>query len=77
VFNKFGHLMWESTSLINGSPAEGWDGTDMQGNRSPQGVYIWFVEAIFTDGTRWRGQSDTKRGEHGTSNRPGNVTLIR
>jgi PKD repeat protein len=77
IYNKFGNLIWESTLLVNGSPAEGWDGNDLQGKPLPQGVYIWFVNATFTDGALWNGQYDENRGWHGTVQRPGNVTLIR
>jgi PKD repeat protein len=77
VYNKFGVLVWESESLIDGKPAEVWDGTDKYGKPCPQGSYVWFIKAQFTDGTTWSGQPDENGKLYGTSQRPGNVTIIR
>jgi hypothetical protein len=65
--------MWESTAIDeNGVPTEAWDGT-FQGVLMPQGTYMWKVNAIFTDGTVWRG-SDIGKGKGSAM---GTVTLIR
>ncbi|MBP7510812.1 MAG: PKD domain-containing protein [Bacteroidia bacterium] len=75
VFNKWGELVWESTALLDGKPAIGWDGTNMNdGANCMQGSYIWTIEATFTNGENWEGMlfpgSDLPA-------KKGNVTLIR
>jgi len=73
VFNSSGHVMWESTKLDpQGRPVEGWDGT-FNGNLSPQGNYMWKINATFIDDSPWNG-SDIGEGEFDTM---GTVTLIR
>jgi PKD repeat protein len=74
IFNKWGELLWESTLLKNGQPAEGWNGIDMKGNACMQGAYIWTIDAEFTDGKKWEGMQypDSKSNVD-----RGNVTLIR
>jgi PKD repeat protein len=74
IFNKWGELLWESTLLKNGQPAEGWNGIDMKGNACMQGAYIWTIDAEFTDGVTWEGMQypDSKSNVD-----RGNVTLIR
>ncbi|OQX79836.1 MAG: hypothetical protein B6D61_02855 [Bacteroidetes bacterium 4484_249] len=55
VFDMKGNLMWESEELDeNGSPVESWDGY-YNGLLMPQGMYVWRAEAIFRDGTIWKG----------------------
>ena len=54
VFDEWGNLLWESSALENGSPAEGWDGT-FKGTAVPQGSYVWKVDAEFGDGHVWEG----------------------
>ncbi|MFT5053409.1 MAG: PKD repeat protein, partial [Oceanospirillaceae bacterium] len=54
VFDEWGNLMWESSQLENGSPAEGWDGT-FKGTRVPQGAYVWKIDAEFFNGHVWEG----------------------
>lgn len=72
IFSPYGQLIWESTELNEGQPAEGWDGT-FNGALLPQDVYVWKVKAIFEDQTLWVGMSDSK----GKYRRMGSVTLIR
>jgi gliding motility-associated-like protein len=75
VFDKWGHLIWESKKLTDdgkGMPAEGWDGT-LNGEPMPQDVYMWKINATFKNGKVWEG-SDTGKGS--TTNM-GTVTLIR
>jgi large repetitive protein len=56
VFDTWGALIWESTSLnADGSPSEGWDGT-YDGKPCQQDVYVWKIEAMFLNGEIWRGQ---------------------
>lgn len=54
VYDKWGNILWESTELINGSPAEGWDGR-YKGHYVPQGAYVWKIKAVFKDGEAWEG----------------------
>lgn len=57
IFNNFGQLIWETTSLDNnGSPIDGWDGT-FKGNPVQQGVYVWQISATFANGSEWKGMS--------------------
>ena len=60
-------MLWESTRLENGSPAEGWDGV-YRGKIVPQGSYVWKINAVFIDGEVWDGQdfSNGNRGNSGT-----------
>ncbi len=75
IFDKWGHLLWESTKLTDdgrGMPADHWDGT-FNGQPMPQDVYMWKISATFEDGTIWEG-SDMGKGSTTTM---GTVTLIR
>jgi hypothetical protein len=73
IFNKWGELVWQSNALVNGSPAEGWNGIDLNGNPCMQGNYIWMIEAEFTSGKTWQGQDSGSK----HYNRRGTLTLIR
>lgn len=65
VYDTWGNLLWQSTKLENGAPAEGWDGT-YKGEALGPDVYVWHLkEAIFKDGTSYEGS------------RYGTVTLIK
>jgi hypothetical protein len=68
VFDTWGNLLWESTELREGIPAEGWDGTNEDGEPYPQDVYVWKIIAKFYDGTYW---TNAEGKNYGT------VTLIR
>ncbi|EDM37446.1 PKD [Pedobacter sp. BAL39] len=56
IFNKWGELLWETTKLEEGRPAEGWDGT-FKGSPMPQGVYFWKMEVKMINGTEWKGMT--------------------
>jgi PKD repeat protein len=73
VFNTYGELLWSSDKLELTQPAEGWDGT-YEGKAMQQDVYVWKIEAIFIDGSRWKGMlyRDSK-----VPKTIGDVTLIR
>ncbi|MGB1319079.1 MAG: gliding motility-associated C-terminal domain-containing protein, partial [Flavobacteriales bacterium] len=58
IFDNWGNQLWESTALINGSPAESWDG-QYKGQYVPQGSYVWKINATFVDGEIWEGQENT------------------
>jgi gliding motility-associated-like protein len=73
IFDKWGHLIWESKELTaDGQPAKSWDGT-FNGEPMPQDVYMWKINATFTNGQVWEG-SDAGKGSTTTM---GTVTLIR
>ncbi len=72
VYSAWGNLVFESSRLLDGAPAEGWDGT-YEGEPMPTGSYIWRISAMFEDGTHWKG---TDNGD-GNTETNGTVTLIR
>ncbi len=72
VYSAWGNLVFETTELIDGVPSEGWDGT-YEGEPLPTGSYIWRIEAVFEDGSHWRG-TDNGDGNTGTS---GTIMLVR
>ena len=70
IFDTWGNLIWETNSLDeNGSPNIGWKGINYKGIPVPQGVYVWKIEAKFTDGSPWKGIDGNRK--------VGSVTLIR
>ncbi|TNF32447.1 MAG: HYR domain-containing protein, partial [Bacteroidetes bacterium] len=71
VFDLWGNLLWESTELVDGSPAEAWDGR-YKGRLVPQGSYTWKVEATFKDGIPWEGMEQP----FGKSKTVGSVTVL-
>lgn len=74
VYSSYGQLLWSSDKLVEGQPAEAWDGT-YKGQPLPQDVYTWQVKkAIFENGTSWEGNFDA---ESGKGKKVGSVTLIR
>jgi PKD repeat protein len=72
IYSPYGQLIWQSDKLSDGQPTEFWDGT-VNGKLMPQDVYVWKVEAIFDNGTRWKGMKD----KTGTYKTVGTVTLLR
>lgn len=65
VFSRQGMVIWESTALTDGTPAEYWDGT-LNGMPMPQSTYVWkVITAVFDDGTEYNGK------------RTGMMTLLR
>ncbi|WNJ16679.1 PKD domain-containing protein [Pontibacter sp. G13] len=63
VYSRWGDLLWTSDKLIEGQPAEGWDGT-VNGQAVSPGVYTWqLIRARFADGRE--------------ETRQGTLTLIR
>jgi len=57
VFNVWGVRLWESKELdTRGRPAEGWDGT-YEGVLQQQGTYMWRIDAVFLDGSIWKGNT--------------------
>ena len=72
IYSAWGNLVFETETLIDGKPAIGWDGT-YKDKDLPTGSYIWRIDAVFEDGTIWKG-TDNGDGNTGAS---GSVTLIR
>ncbi|PKQ61121.1 hypothetical protein BZG02_16895 [Labilibaculum filiforme] len=70
ILDSWGNFIWGSDKIEEGRPAEGWDGTK-NGEVVPQGVYIWKIRAVFTNGATWQGMEI-----NGKHYREGSVTLI-
>jgi PKD repeat protein len=74
VYSSYGQLLWSSDKLVEGRPAEFWDGKYKE-ELLPQDVYVWQVKrAVFEDGTVWEGNFDAGTG---TGKKVGSVLLIR
>lgn len=71
IYDLWGNLLWESTALQNGSPAEGWDGS-YKGQMVPLGSYAWKINAIFKDGIVWEGMEQS----NGKTTNIGSVTVL-
>ncbi len=56
IYNTWGNKIWESDKLINGKPAEGWDGY-IDGKIMPRDVYVWKASGVFIDDSVWQGQA--------------------
>lgn len=52
VYDNWGTCVWASDKLVDGQPAEWWDGT-FNGTPMQGGLYKWKVTALFKDGTVW------------------------
>jgi PKD repeat protein len=73
IYSVWGDLIWSSSLLEDGKPAEFWDGT-INGQLASLDAFVWKVhKAIFVDGSGWKGMS--YRGEK--PQRTGTLTLIR
>ncbi len=72
IHSSWGGIVYESTKLENGAPKEGWDGR-FRGKDLPTGSYVWKIEAMFEDGTIWKGSNNGD----GNINTSGTVILIR
>ena len=71
IFDNWGNLLWESTALVNGSPAESWDG-QYKGKYVPQGSYVWKIDATFIDGEIWEGQEHSG----GSTSNTGSIMVL-
>lgn len=72
VYTSWGQLIWSSSALNSGKPAEAWDGT-YKNEDLPTGSYIWKASATFKDGTIWEGSDNGD----GNLNTYGILNLIR
>ena len=73
IYDTWGNLLWYSDKLIDGKPAEGWDGT-YDGIVMKLDTYIWKIQATFKDGSQWEGQTSSRNDKKKTF---GNVLLLR
>ncbi|MEP6676279.1 MAG: PKD domain-containing protein, partial [Ferruginibacter sp.] len=81
IFTTWGQKIFETTSLDSkGAPNQGWNGlyngndNYNQGRGVQQDVYIWRIDAVFKDGTEWKGMSYPNQSQE---KRVGTVTLVR
>lgn len=72
IWDNWGNIIFKSDKLINGSPAEGWDGS-LNGKPVPQDTYTWRIEAVFESNEYWVGRPNRKNNFTDT----GTVTVIR
>ena len=72
IFDTWGNLIWYSDRLINGSPADGWDGK-ANGVILKCDSYIWKIEASFKNDKHWKGNKQSS----GKYSKFGNVLLLR
>ncbi len=72
VFDTWGNLLWETSLLNDGHPAESWDGS-YKGKLLQQDVYVWKCSATFLDNSVWKGMkyADGSRKPEGT------ITILR
>jgi len=81
VFTTWGQKVFETTSLdAKGAPNEGWNGlyngkdNFNQGKALQQDTYMWRIDAVFKNGTEWKGMSYPNQP---LQKRVGTVTIIR
>ncbi len=62
VFDRWGERLFEDADFEVNAPDRGWDGT-YRANPMPPGVYVWFLEVTFPDGSSaaYRGESTLLR----------------
>ncbi len=51
IFDRWGELIYEDRNFQVNDPTRGWDGT-FRGQPMPPGVYVWYLEATFPDGSK-------------------------
>jgi len=74
VYDSWGNLLWFTNSVTpDGQPADGWSGTDKNGNPMPADVYVWRAKVTFRNGQEWEGLPMEK----GKNRHFGNIMLIR
>lgn len=55
IYDTWGNLIWETTRLEDGKPAESWDGT-YNGKSLPPDVYVWHLKKVVNaDGSPYNG----------------------
>ena len=51
VINRWGELVYENLDMDDNNALEGWNGETLRGDEAPTGVYIYFAEVNFKNGT--------------------------
>lgn len=51
VYDRWGNLFFTNENINANEPAAGWNGT-VNGKPADSGVYVWFAEIIFADGSK-------------------------
>ena len=81
IFTTWGQKVFETSRLdAKGAPNEGWNGqyngkdNFNQGKPLQQDTYIWRIDAVFKNGTEWKGMSYPDQPQE---KRAGTVTIIR
>lgn len=74
IYDRWNNKLWETDKVVDGKPAEGWDGTNKDGKPMPQDVYFWRCWTRFKDQSIWQGMPSGKNDEMKTQ---GTITLIR
>ncbi|MDA3883900.1 MAG: gliding motility-associated C-terminal domain-containing protein [Bacteroidales bacterium] len=73
IFDAWGNIIWYSNKLSeSGSPMESWNGS-YNGKLLQSGVYTWKINAVFNNGTLWKG-IQKKSGKYSNM---GTILLIR
>ena len=73
IFDMYGNKIWETTTLEDGIPSEGWKGQNKEGQFLPQGTYIWRAKAIFFSEDLWTGDNNRSGNTQSTQ---GTVLLL-
>ncbi len=51
IFDRWGEMLFFQENFMPNDPAFGWDGR-FNGTRLPPGVFVYYIEVLFVDGTR-------------------------
>jgi|GEM_PF-3446753 len=62
IFDNWGNIVWYSNKLKDGQPAEGWNGTDLNGNPVLADTYIYKIKATFSNGEKWKNKDGKELG---------------
>ena len=73
IFDMYGNKIWETTTLEEGIPSEGWKGQNKEGQFLPQGTYMWRAKAIFFSEDLWTGDNNRSGNTQSTQ---GTVLLL-
>jgi len=71
IYDLWGNTVWFTNKIIDGMPAEGWDGTS-NGVVMKMDTYIWKIDATFKNDKQWKGDK-----RNGKVSKFGNVLLLR
>jgi hypothetical protein len=57
IYDRWGGLVFQTDVALTGNNFKGWDGR-VGAREAGQGVYVYYLEAVFLDGTRQRYSGD-------------------